>query len=75
MTIAVDNLKYHPTGEVTIETEILGAVEFGPRKFRQDYCNKCLSLITYKNTPSKRTGAVWQVLCVVNEVCSLFLVV
>uniref|UniRef100_A0A0R3RL22 S1 motif domain-containing protein n=1 Tax=Elaeophora elaphi TaxID=1147741 RepID=A0A0R3RL22_9BILA len=66
-TIAVGNLKYYPTGEVILETETLGAVEFGPRKFRQDYRNKCLSLIVCKTMPSKRTGAVWQVFCVVNK--------
>ncbi|VBB31086.1 unnamed protein product [Acanthocheilonema viteae] len=71
--IAVNNLKYYPTGEVTVETETLGAVEFGSRKFRQDYCNKCLPLIVCKNMPSKRTGAVWEVFCVVNKGCTEFM--
>ncbi|MCP9259718.1 hypothetical protein DINM_003073 [Dirofilaria immitis] len=60
MTITVNKLKYYPTGEVTVETEILGPVEFGSGNFRQKYCNKCLSLITCKSMPSRRTGAIWQ---------------
>uniref|UniRef100_A0A915PU81 p-granule-associated protein DEPS-1 second OB-fold domain-containing protein n=1 Tax=Setaria digitata TaxID=48799 RepID=A0A915PU81_9BILA len=66
-TVTVDNLKYYPTGEVTVETESLGAVEFKTGKFRQDYCDRCLCLAVCKNIPSKRTGAVWQVLHVMNE--------
>ncbi|VDK87369.1 unnamed protein product [Litomosoides sigmodontis] len=72
-TISVENLNYYPTGEVTVETETLGAVEFEPRKFRHDYCNRCLSLIVCKNIPSKQTGAVWRVFCVVNKVCPEFM--
>ncbi|EJD73764.1 hypothetical protein LOAG_18833 [Loa loa] len=71
-TVAVNNLKYYPTGEVTLETEILGDVEFGQGKFRQNYCNRRLSLLTCKNIPSKRTGAVWQVFSVLNEGCAEF---
>ncbi|CAG9537438.1 unnamed protein product [Cercopithifilaria johnstoni] len=72
-TIAVDSLKYYPTGEVTVETETLGTVEFGPRKFRQDYCSRHLSLIISKIMPSERTGAVWQVFCVINKGCMEFM--
>ncbi|KAM3717999.1 Catalase-peroxidase [Dirofilaria immitis] len=73
MTITVNKLKYYPTGEVTVETEILGPVEFGSGNFRQKYCNKCLSLITCKSMPSRRTGAIWQVFCVVDEGCVEFM--
>lgn len=66
-TIAIDNLKYYPTGEITLETEILGAVEFSPNRFRQDYCNRCLSLFICKIMASERTNAVWHVFGVVNE--------
>nr|CRZ24240.1 Bm9851 [Brugia malayi] len=67
-TIAIDNLKYYPTGEITLETEILGAVEFSPNRFRQDYCNRCLSLFICKIMASERTNAVWHVFGVVNEI-------
>ncbi|VDO34990.1 unnamed protein product [Onchocerca flexuosa] len=73
MTITVDNLKYYPTGEVTVETEMLGAVEFGSGRFRKNYYNRCLSLIVCKNRPSKQTGSVWQVFCVVIEGCVEFM--
>ncbi|VDK69576.1 unnamed protein product [Onchocerca ochengi] len=73
MTITVDNLKYYPTGEVTVETEMLGAVEFGSGRFRKNYYNRCLTLIVCKNRPSKQTGSVWQVFCVVIEGCVEFM--
>uniref|UniRef100_A0AAF5Q5Y6 p-granule-associated protein DEPS-1 second OB-fold domain-containing protein n=1 Tax=Wuchereria bancrofti TaxID=6293 RepID=A0AAF5Q5Y6_WUCBA len=72
-TIAIDNLKYYPTGEVTLETEILGPVEFSPNRFRQDYCNRCLSLFICKIIASERTDAVWHVFSVINEGCVEFM--
>lgn len=60
VNVTHDVVKYFPSGEVTVDTERLGPIEFKRGQFRQDFYGRLLRLAAYKDLPSGRTGAVWR---------------